>query len=48
VAAAFDVATDEIAAATHKLFVALETTATPKNREEEAVKARERSAKRFG
>ncbi len=47
-AAAFDEAIDEIAAATHKFFAALETTASPKNREEEAVKARERSAKRFG
>ncbi|MEZ4614813.1 MAG: DUF2277 domain-containing protein [Caldilineaceae bacterium] len=46
-AAAFDVAIDEIAAATHKLFAALETTATPKNREEEAAKTRERSAQRF-
>ncbi|MCB0139089.1 MAG: DUF2277 domain-containing protein [Caldilineaceae bacterium] len=47
-AAAFDVAIDEITVATHKLFAALETTATPKNREEEAAKARARSAKRFG
>ncbi|HRW10882.1 MAG TPA: DUF2277 domain-containing protein [Caldilineaceae bacterium] len=47
-AAVFDVAIDEITAATHKLFAALETTATPKNREEEAAKARERSAQRFG
>lgn len=47
-AAAFEMAIDEIATATHKLFAALETTATPKNREEEAAKARERSAKRFG
>ena len=47
-AAAFDVAIDEITVATHKLFAALETTAIPKNREEEAAKARERSAQRFG
>ena len=47
-AAAFDLAIDEITAATQKLFAALETTATPKNREEEAAKARERSVKRFG
>lgn len=46
--AAFDVAINEITAATQKLFSALETTAAPKNREEEAAKARERSAQRFG
>ena len=47
-AAAFDVAIDEITVATHKLFAALETTAEPKNREEEAAKAKARSANRFG
>lgn len=44
---AFDTAVDEIAAAARKLLVELETTASPKNREEEAAKARARSAQRF-
>ncbi|MEZ4657814.1 MAG: DUF2277 domain-containing protein [Caldilineaceae bacterium] len=46
-AAAFETAVDEIAAATHNLLAALHTTADPKSREEEAIKARARSAKRF-
>ena len=45
--AAFSAAVDEIAAATSKLLSALETNATPKNRSEEAAKARARAAKRF-
>jgi hypothetical protein len=45
--AAFAAAVDEIAAATGKLLSALETNATPKNRDEEAAKARARAAKRF-
>lgn len=45
--AAFLAAVDEIAAISHKLLHALETTAPPKNREEEAAKARARSAQRF-
>ena len=45
--AAFELAIDEIAAASMRLLVSLETTATPKNREEEAAKAKARSAQRF-
>ena len=39
---------DEVAAAAHRLFETLETSARPKDREEEAAKARARSAERFG
>ena len=46
-AAAFAAAVDEVAAVAHKLLHALETTAPPRNREEEAAKARVRSAQRF-
>jgi hypothetical protein len=46
--AAFASAVDEIAAASMRLLTSLETTATPKNREEEAAKAKARSAMRFG
>jgi hypothetical protein len=46
--AAFDDAVDEVAAAARRLFESLETTATPKDREEEAAKAKARSAERFG
>jgi len=45
--AAFLAAVDEIAAISHKLLHALETTAPPKNREEESAKAKARSAQRF-
>ena len=45
---AFDIAVDEVAAVARRLFETLETTAQPKDREEEAVKARARSAERFG
>lgn len=45
--AAFLTAVDEVAAAARKLFSSLETNAPPKNREEEAAKARARSAERF-
>lgn len=45
---AFNQAVKEITAITRQLFIALETSAGPKNREIEAQKARERSAKRFG
>lgn len=45
--AAFLVAVDEIAAASRKLLSSLETNAPPKNREEEAAKARARSAERY-
>lgn len=45
--AAFLAAVEEIAAASRKLLEALETNAPPKNREEEAAKAKARSAERF-
>jgi hypothetical protein len=45
---AFSAAVDEIAAASKKLLARLETSAPPRNREEEAAKARARSAERFG
>jgi hypothetical protein len=41
-------AVDEIAAIATRLLDALETTAPPKNREEEAAKAKARAAERFG
>ena len=44
----FDQAVAEIAAVTRRLVDSLETTATPKNRDEEAIKAKARSAIRFG
>ena len=43
----FQTALDEIAFATSKLLNALETSATPKDRAEEAAKARARAARRF-
>lgn len=45
--AAFLAAVDDIAAITRNLLSSLETTAPPKNRDEEAAKARARSAQRF-
>lgn len=45
--AAFQAAVDEVALATGRLLKALETSAQPKNREEEAAKARARAAKRY-
>ena len=45
---AFDLAVEEIAAASGKLLAALTTTAGPRDRELEATKARARSAERFG
>jgi len=44
---AFNAAVAEVAHATQKLLDHLTTTAAPKNREEEAAKARARSAARF-
>ena len=44
---AFLAAVDEIASVSRKLLNALETNAPPRNREEEAAKARARSARRF-
>ncbi|HVP72078.1 MAG TPA: DUF2277 domain-containing protein [Gemmatimonadaceae bacterium] len=46
-AAAFDSAVDAVAAASRTLLDALHTHAAPRNREEEAAKARVRAAKRF-
>jgi hypothetical protein len=45
---AFQTAVDEITAASIRLLRSLETTAPAKNREEEAAKAKARSAQRFG
>jgi hypothetical protein len=45
--AAFERAVEEVAAAATRLIESLETRAAPRNREEEARKARERSRKRF-
>ena len=46
--ASFLAAIDEVAAVSKRLLRSLETTAPPKNREEEAAKAKARSAERFG
>ncbi len=46
--AAFETAVQEVAAASARLLRSLETTASPKNREEGAAKARMRAATRFG
>jgi hypothetical protein len=45
---AFLNAIDEIASVSIRLLQSLETTAPPKNREEEAAKAKARAAERFG
>jgi hypothetical protein len=46
--ASFLAAVDEVAAVSIRLLRSLETTAPPKNREEEAAKAKARAAERFG
>jgi len=46
--AAFLTAVDEVADVSTRLLRSLETTAPPKNREEEAAKAKARGAARFG
>jgi hypothetical protein len=46
--AAFDSAIEEIAATSRRLLHSLETSAPPKNREEEAAKAKARAQERFG
>lgn len=46
--AAFHAAVEEVAAISHRLLCSLETTATPRNREEEVAKAKARAAVRFG
>jgi hypothetical protein len=45
---AFLAAVDEVAGISMRLLRSLETSAPPKNREEEAAKAKARSAERFG
>ena len=45
---AFDKAVKEVAQVVQELFDSLQTNAKPKNREEEAEKAKQRSIKRFG
>jgi hypothetical protein len=45
--AAFEAAVDEIAEASGRLLHLLKTSAAPRNREEEAEKAKARSAERF-
>jgi len=47
-AAALDHAVDEVTAAAHRLLESLKTSAPPRDRDEEARKARERSRRRFG
>jgi hypothetical protein len=46
--ASFNQAIDEVASVCARLLHSLETTAPPKSREEEAAKAKARSAERFG
>jgi len=46
--AVFDAAVVEVTAAATRLIGALTTSAPPRNREDEARKARERAARRFG
>ena len=46
--ASFQAAIEEVAAISIRLLRSLETTAPPKNREEEAAKAKARAAERFG
>jgi hypothetical protein len=45
---AFNAAVEEVARVSAQLLAALETTAAPKNREEEAAKARARATQRYG
>jgi hypothetical protein len=45
--AAFNRAVDEVTAAAHRLIDSLQTSAPPRDRDEEVRKARERSLKRF-
>jgi hypothetical protein len=45
--AAFERAIDEVTAAAERLIHSLKTSAPARNREEEALKAKERSARRF-
>ncbi|MBW3632867.1 MAG: DUF2277 domain-containing protein, partial [Chloroflexi bacterium] len=45
---AFNTAVDDIATISARLLVSLSSTAAPKNRQDEAVRAKARAAKRFG
>lgn len=45
--AAFDQAVDEVTAAAHRLIFSLTSTTPPRDREEEARKAKERARRRF-
>jgi hypothetical protein len=45
--AAFDLAVDEVAAAARRLLESLQTTRPPRDREEEAIKARARAKARY-
>jgi hypothetical protein len=47
-AAAFERAVEEVSDAARRLLASLETTRTPRDREVEMMKARERSRQRFG
>ena len=47
-AAAFDSAVEAVTNASKQLLRSMDTSASPKNREEEAAKAKARSAERFG
>jgi hypothetical protein len=47
-AEAFELAVEEVADAARRLLNSLETQAPPRNREEEAAKAKARAAARFG
>jgi hypothetical protein len=46
--AAFDAAIEEVSEAAVRLLSSLQTTAPARNREEEALKAKQRAAERFG
>lgn len=46
--AQFQAAVDDVAAISMRLLRSLDTTAAPRNREEEAAKAKARAAERFG
>jgi len=46
--AAFNTAVDEVTAAARRLIASLVTTASPRDREEVAARARERAAVRYG
>jgi hypothetical protein len=46
--AAFNAAVDDIARISGRLLASLESAAAPKNRQEEAARAKARSAQRFG